>query len=190
MKLLDQITVRDDIIPTYLQDYYELITLGTYNGEIPKTNSRITTVPYTCKYEQTAQELLPNSLSFFHNIMGSTGKSYFEDFAIIPELMCNAQGTEITDIMMARLYIITPQNTKLKHYAPHIDSSKHHYALIYYVNDADGATVLFDEQTKNIIKEVEPKKGRILLFNGSIYHGGGIPKTTNRCVINFNIDFK
>ena len=67
MKITDQIIVRDDIVPTYLQDYYELITLGTHNGEILKTNARITSVPYTCKYEPTAQELLPNALSFFHN---------------------------------------------------------------------------------------------------------------------------
>ena len=158
MNLIDQITVRDDVIPTYLQDFYELITLGTHNGEILK--HFFESVPYTYKYEPTAQELLQNSLSFFHNILGSSGKSYLEDFAIIPELMCKAQGTVLTEIMTAR----------------------------YYVNDADGATVLFDGQ--KIIKEVEPKKGRILLFNGSIYHGAGIPKTTNRCVVNFNIDFK
>ena len=186
MNLIDQITVRDDVIPTYLQDFYELITLGTHNGEILK--HFFASVPYTYKYEPTAQELLQNSLSFFHNILGSSGKSYLEDFAIIPELMCKAQGTVLTEIMTARIYVQLPRNIEPKHWNKHIDLPNHHYSLIYYVNDADGATVLFDGQ--KIIKEVEPKKGRILLFNGSIYHGAGIPKTTNRCVVNFNIDFK
>ena len=185
MQLIDQITVRDDVIPKHLQDFYELITLGTHNGESSKTNAQITSIPYTCKYEPTAQELVPNSLSFYHQLASSV---YFEDFAIIPEMMCNAYGTVLKEVMAGRIYIITPQNTELKHYNPHIDSPEHHYALIYYVNDADGATVLFDGD--KIIKEVEPKKGRILLFNGAIYHGGGIPKNTNRCVVNFNIDFK
>ena len=81
------------------------------------------------------------------------------------------------------------QITKIKHYAPHTDLNIRHFALIYYVNDSDGSTVLFDEN-KNIIKEVEPKKGRILLFNGAILHGGGIPRNSNRCIVNFDINFE
>ena len=37
---------------------------------------------------------------------------------------------------MARVMLISSQNTKLKHYPPHTDLPTPHSVLIYYVNDA------------------------------------------------------
>jgi ectoine hydroxylase-related dioxygenase (phytanoyl-CoA dioxygenase family) len=58
--------------------------------------------------------------------------------------------------------------------------------VFYYVNDADGDTVFFD-QNHQVMKSVSPKKGRLIIFDGTLYHGGGIPKKGPRCAINFNI---
>jgi hypothetical protein len=77
---------------------------------------------------------------------------------------------------------------------PHVDSLTSHYVLIYYVNNSDGNTVIFDrvlgqDKTEyNIIKEVEPKKGRFLLFDGRHYHAAKFALINNvRININFNI---
>ena len=182
-----EILVRDNLIPEYLQDYFELITLG------PRTiNSGFwDTISYVCKYEPTASEFknIKPPLSFVHILKNSaTLSKNLTNFALIPELVCTACNTNLINIFLARVFIITPQITESKYYISHTDLNIKHFALIYYVNDSDGSTILFDEN-KNIIKEVEPKKGRILLFNGAILHSGGIPKNSNRCIVNFDIDF-
>ena len=70
---------------------------------------------------------------------------------------------------------------------PHTDTDKPHLAAIYYVNDSDGFTFLFDNNN-NIINRIVPKKGSLLLFDGSIKHASGHPiKSLKRCVINFNL---
>ena len=64
---------------------------------------------------------------------------------------------------------------------------KPHLAAIYYVNDSDGFTFLFDDDN-NIIEKIMPKKGSLLLFNGNKKHASGHPiKSLKRCVINFNL---
>jgi hypothetical protein len=84
--------------------------------------------------------------------------------------------------------------------APHLDGQRvaPYKVAVYYVNDTDGDTVLF-KQTRNnctlkeitdgkldIDQTVSPKKGRLVIFDGSIYHAIGKPKTDLRCIINYN----
>ena len=45
----------------------------------------------------------------------------------------------------------------LEHYASHTDPNIEHTVMIYYVNDADGDTILFNDHG-DIMKRVTPKK--------------------------------
>lgn len=69
---------------------------------------------------------------------------------------------------------------------PHTDSShKSCSSLIYYVNDADGDTVFFDDDM-NIVDRVSPKKNRAVMFPSNMIHAGSNPiKSNMRIVINF-----
>ena len=83
---------------------------------------------------------------------------------------------------------------------PHIDGQRkiNYKVAVYYVNDVDGDTVLFKQTRDNctpqdiidgkleIAQTVSPKKGRLVIFDGSIYHAVGKPKTDLRCIINYN----
>jgi hypothetical protein len=78
---------------------------------------------------------------------------------------------------------------------PHIDNDKKHLALVYYVNDSDGDTILYknkyNEKEDNdmlIDIRISPKAGRAVLFDGGIYHSFCYPNIHNmRSVININI---
>ena len=77
-----------------------------------------------------------------------------------------------------------------KGYPPHTDLSHPHLTMLYYVNDADGPTRLYDGNNEkspgNVIAEVEPKKGRILLFDGNVLHAGTSTTSHRRMIVNFN----
>jgi hypothetical protein len=85
---------------------------------------------------------------------------------------------------------------------PHVDFYFPHYNALYYVNDADGDTVIFEETSDEVPKaslpaylrddrftparRVTPKKGKIVGFEGKHYHASMHPmKATHRIVIAF-----
>ena len=75
---------------------------------------------------------------------------------------------------------------------PHVDIPEPHYASIYYVNDSDGDTIIYNETTPhNGFTEqlrVQPKANRLLIFDGKYYHTGSSPSHhKNRIIINTNL---
>jgi hypothetical protein len=178
------IKVFDDLIPNHLQNYFELITLG--KTSIPDEVMH-PLIDFKVKYETTAEENNQSPLSLVHVLKSSTVISpHLENFSLIPAIVCDKIKFTLIDIVLARLYLILPHSSNLEHYAPHVDFPFPHTVVLYYLNDADGDTVFFDKQG-NIIERVSPKKGRVLVFDGRLYHGGGIPKKGPRSVVNFDI---
>jgi hypothetical protein len=91
---------------------------------------------------------------------------------------------------------MTTQTDKVHKHAAHVDSHAPHFASIYYVNNSDGDTVFYNEKFSNgaipkeftIYKTVSPKKNRLVVFDGSIYHTGHSPKHNPvRIIINMNM---
>ena len=178
------IQVFDDVVPEHLQDFYELSILGR-SGDSDKAMHPI--IPLYCKYESTAIEQEYAPLSFVHVLKSSTVKSdYLANFGLIPQLACAEAGLQMKEIILGRIFVILPYDTELENYAAHVDLPFQHTVVLYYVNDADGDTVFFDKNNK-IVKSVSPKRGRIVMFDGTQYHGGGIPRKGPRCAVNFDI---
>lgn len=90
----------------------------------------------------------------------------------------------------------------------HVDQLEPHYSIIYYVNDTDGDTIFYDNTlggdyskwteilgiNKDLsifseIKRVPPKKGRIVIFDGKIFHRSSYPISKDRYIINFNVEY-
>ena len=81
------------------------------------------------------------------------------------------------------------------HGMPHVDFTEIKEPLlsaIYYVNDSTGDTLIFNQrygQTAPLTLKtrVTPKKGRLVVFDGALFHAGNTPKTNApRININFN----
>ena len=74
-----------------------------------------------------------------------------------------------------------------KHSSPHVDMNENHFVILYYVNNSQGETFLFKKN--KIWKKINPKQGRVLIFNGNIKHAAGYPVDNQiRVVKNININ--
>ena len=125
---------------------------------------------------------------------------------LTPILYSAISNTDIvfTQILQARGFMSMPvsKDTVDKIDKPHVDRYHHHMVCIYYVNDSDGDTVIFNKQFENyvfntplkeldpnnlpILQTITPKKGRCVIFNGKFFHASTQPTTGVRCIINFN----
>ena len=90
----------------------------------------------------------------------------------------------------------------------HIDLAESHITMIYYINDSDGDTLIFNNKSnehlnnitdfinndnflnpKNfeLTKSISPKKGRVVMFAGHSWHYGKYPTKGERNIININL---
>ena len=86
--------------------------------------------------------------------------------------------------------------TKDTHGALHQDHPESMFqSILYYVNDADGDTLLFDNK-KNVVEKVSPKKGRAIIFDSHTFHAASPPlnhkiRVVVNCILYKNqVDFK
>ena len=90
-------------------------------------------------------------------------------------------------------------NNREKLDVPHIDIADFkHLVILYYVTDADGETIIYENQfveNKKIPnfedlkekKRVMPKQGRVVCFDGFFWHTSQQPTIGPRCIINYNV---
>lgn len=101
---------------------------------------------------------------------------------------CKDADIEQTRIGRIKANLQTQCNFSQEYFfnTPHIDRREPHTVAIYYVNDSDGDTTIFDNDG-NIIQTVSPRRGRFLVFDGSYFHAGRQPILADkRIIINFN----
>ena len=93
-------------------------------------------------------------------------------------------GAVLQDLYKLRAVMWIRNQNKGAH-LPHQDLAIHHHTMVYYVNDTDAPTRLYKDN--RVFKEVQPKKGRALIFPGNTQHASASPtETSRRMVLNFN----
>jgi hypothetical protein len=106
-------------------------------------------------------------------------------------------ATECSKISRSRIDMVTYSPTQHQH-TIHVDEYFPHIASVFYLTDSDAETIIFDQKcfshdqlqtidltSLKVIKTVQPKENRILIFNGQYLHTGCSPaKYKNRIIIN------
>jgi hypothetical protein len=94
-----------------------------------------------------------------------------------------------------KINMLLPRDVDYMWHTPHVDSTDKHTVLLYYVNDSDGPTYFFEEKYDGTIKnsctimqEIEPEKGKYIIFDGNHFHASSQPSNNLRSVINFNFN--
>jgi hypothetical protein len=111
-------------------------------------------------------------------------------------------GFNLTGLIQSRSFMHFPLAEKLRRPYDniHVDYGVDHLVCLYYVNDTDGDTYLFDKTFNdvqpgtdfsnvqfNVKQRISPKKGRMVFFNGNQYHSSSCPTLDMRCIINFDL---
>lgn len=104
-------------------------------------------------------------------------------------------GLAITQIIRIKANLLTqaPNVTEYNYHIPHIDfGGDGCISMVYYVNDSDGDTRIFDKYCNDGVDDLKmihsntPKQGNALLFQSNRFHSSSNPINTEaRCIINF-----
>lgn len=190
-----------DVIPIQYQKHVESLM-----SEIPwywHSNTSYQDGGEKYQQMQKLQQQYPNIVDngqFTHAVLddGNVFSSNIGFFIPILYMFADKAKVTVTDILRIRINLMVQDKTfTYENYNyPHTDimPSK---VFLYYVNDSDGDTVLFNETAIdnndafptqfNIIKRVKPIAGTGVFFDSSRFHASCNPAhTPARYVINFN----
>jgi len=185
--------VIDNFIPNKLQDQLENILVG--NKQFPYFYCLDTVDSYEEQRLFNTNNVL-HQPQFVHTLM-IDGNQKSDAFDLIISLFDFSQFyTQGYKLSRAKINLLPPpiNATKNHHHVPHFDSSNpDDITVIYYVNNGDGDTVIFNERydnnnyiTPTINSTVSPQKGRVLIFPSNLLHASSPPLNIDfRCVINF-----
>ncbi len=139
-----------------------------------------------------------NHMIFNHE---TNDKSFvFQSMPLILTTFEETFGVKIKKLLRIRMGMKHPKIgfTADNYNLPHVDYFTPHATLIYYINDSDGPTHVFDQtyteqtgepETFTIKNKIEPKANRMLyLENGLVYHTAANPMVHDRrIVLNINL---
>lgn len=153
---------------------------------------------------------ITDDVGFFHMAYdGGNYSPYYDFFKNVLYFFTEKTDIEVGNILRIRLRYTHKgkDHSETKYAAPHVDfyTGKPYYTLVYYVDDSDGDTIIFDKIfnpaeeiydpiISNPLPElirITPKKGSGLFFNGHRFHAGNFPiNYSSRIVINFDFELK
>ena len=143
------------------------------------------------------------TLGFFHVFIredlddsGTANNSpYANTFTDLLDEVAKKYGFEVETILRirARMTLREPGHTEDKYCAPHTDfinQKDKYYSLVYYVNDSDGDTYLFNDDGSVKFRST-PIKGNMFLFDGDTVHAGNCPiNSPYRTIVNYDFTIK
>ena len=145
---------------------------------------------------------------FITNLLSPLNSKSFEKINLIIGAVCNKINFNIEKIerCYGAIPAFIPNRTKKN--TIHVNRDVPHIVMIYYVNDSDGDTILYDKTINdipykkeyhhqevllneyrdfNVTHSITPKKGRVLVFDGRHYHAPSSPSKSMRCIITLDL---
>ena len=189
--MLDKIYVFDDIIEKDYQNKIKSILIGQvrYNDEdFPWYY--IDDVTASGDYENQKRGAFVHD--YVHYQYGIESDFHYLFLDLI-KASCSKLKIKEVDALQGRSFLQLPTNIKREDVdSPHTDMQFKHFVMLYYVCDSDGDTIIYNEKMISekgftVQKKVTPKQGRVVLFDGALYHTAQQPNNNIRCVVNYDL---
>ena len=184
--MIDDIIVIDNVIPSYKQNQIEDLFISSrlpwiFFKDIAISDSEIKRLGITKLTPGIGCYIKQDNPKYVNEFL-------LKETSIIPQSACKEINKECKEIFNGRAFMHFPLVSELRteHDNIHVDVKYPHLVCLYYINDSDGDTFLFDKTSKDtptilkttkleVIKTITPKKGRVVLFNGNRYHSSSGP---------------
>jgi len=142
-----------------------------------------------------------DSEQFVHVFVGDNEEysSYVKIIEIILTAWENVMGKKILELGRIKANMLMRKPGKEKYFnCPHTDRPDPGWtSMVYYINNSDGDTVLFDKAGTESCKDMKiidsnpPKKNHAVIFDSDRYHTSTNPvDNSNRIVLNFIAKFE
>ena len=183
----DLLGAKDNLNPQFPWYYIEDVT-SAYD---PESKHR---PGLAHQYVRLPMALLEDDGQFESGMVGAVVSEYHKLFVPLLKKVGFELGLPDIRVLQGRSFLQFPVNTDGTIDNPHIDiiGKAEFIVALYYVCDSDGDTVIYNEtkesKTYTIKKSVTPKQGRMVIFDGSLYHAAEQPINSNtRCIVNYNL---
>ena len=120
--------------------------------------------------------------------------TFHELFLPLLNRACQVLQVPTAKIIQGRSFLQFPLNlNSSEDDTPHIDldEGERHIVVLYYVVTSDGDTVIYNERTQSDVytvkQKVTPKQGRVVIFDGGLYHTAQQALRKHRCIVNYNL---
>ena len=175
------IEIKENIIsPTYQREIENIIFSKHFKWCYFQHTVNPNTVP---------REGFEDTFQFIHRIYDEEQTSFMFDF--LKPLIYTVEDSfnvRVKNILRMKCNLLLNVFSNNIIHPPHIDFNNPKFlSLIYYVNDSDGDTFMYESglEQANVIKRVSPVKGTAVVFNSNIYHSSSTPIINkHRSVIN------
>ena len=135
----------------------------------------------------------PYHSSFSHLVYKKDRGAMSDLFDLTMPILTTAldkQDKSLKDLLRIRIGLVTRVPHEIVH-APHKDDNVTHTTALYYLNESDGDTVVYNETEKSdnytIQEKITPKANTWHQFDGKYFHSSSAPvNTEKRIVITFN----
>ena len=195
----DYLIVDDILSKQQSDDFEKKLTSHTFPWYLP-TNKETTAIENISQFKNN--EIIKDHLQMLHSFYdiddyeNTYGYSEYKEYAnFLINCLLHYFNLDKLSIRRAKANLQKQFTNNKKEYinVPHFDMNKNfqHFNVLYYVNESDGDTILFDGPDLNVIEKVSPKKGRFFIFKGNYLHAGQHPiNNWGRIVINMNFELK
>ena len=194
-----QVTIIDNFIN---KEYQEKIKLELLGGVDSKNEHHFSDFPWFYIEDVTASgdndsqhrpAMAHQYVEFDEQSPGITVSEYHDLFTPLLKKIGFTIGIRNISVLQGRSFLQFPVKEKGEPDLPHIDiMDKIHIVGLYYVVDSDGDTIIYNERKESesytIKQRVTPKQGRIVIFDGGLYHTAEQPLNNTRCIVNYNIE--
>jgi hypothetical protein len=139
--------------------------------------------------------------SFCHLLYNNGAKGpYFDVFYPVLLNYLDHQNLKLDTLLRMRLGFLLNTAYSMPHLPysynnPHVDFEEPHMVGLYYLNDTDGDTVVFNQTAQSdsysVKHRIKPNAGKFAAFDGKYYHASSCPKMfTTRIVLTYNFAVK
>jgi hypothetical protein len=189
---MDDILIFDDILPKQHVDFLEYYYI---RGENKWYFQQDITFDETQNSEKRVNHYGFANLFFDRQGKPEQGADFYNALPILYQATSKA-GLEVDMIFRMRAFLQLPvvgsEEDPINN--AHVDLPITHTVVLFYLTDSDGDTIIYNEREKSdtytIKQRVTPKKGRCVVFDGSLYHSSSRPTNNKRCILNIDFNTK